>query len=194
MHRYKNRNNNFLTVILSTPSNIIQALRPEKDKLKAHRVYASLYARYVILVNKLGDIFDQTLQVQKRNVVEKLLTAATYRMLELQNELKSIELSEFTYIDQTLIEDKFIPQDIQLLCPYYYPLKRSSNVQNIIDGIAEEEDSLDEQKPSERKTIKFLQEQQTEVPKLSRKEKEIANQKKIFDDAMTLIKIHEKAR
>lgn len=169
--------------------------------MNVHRIYASLYARYVILVNKLGDIFDQTLQVQKRkNVVEKLLTAATQRMLELQNELKSIELSEFIYIDHTLIEDKFIPHDIQLLCPYYYPLRRHSSVQNVIDGVVNhvEEDNFliadDNKVPPERKTIKFLQEQENKVPKLSPKEQAIADEKKIWDDAMNLIKKHEKAR
>lgn len=177
----------------------MQKLQPERDKLKVHGTYASLYARYVNLVNKLGDIFDQTLQVQKRKVVETLLTAATHRMLELEKELKSIEMSEFVYIDQTLIEDKLIPQDIQLLCPFYYPAKRTQNTQNIIDGVRQEEpikvsDVKQQLEPGPiRKTLAFRQQIKAE-PKLTPQQKAIAEQKRIWDEAMTMIVKHEKAR
>lgn len=179
-----------------------QHLVPERDKLKVHGTYASLYVRYVNLVNKLGDIFDQTLQVQKRNVVQTLLMAATQRMLELQKELKSIEMSEFVYIDQTLIEDKLIPQDIQLLCPFYYPAKRTQNTQDIIDGVRKEEEKEEivvpvitrpSQPGTNRKSIAFRERVRTE-PKLTPQQKAIAEQKRPWEEAMTLIVKHEKAR
>lgn len=148
--------------------------------MKVHRTFASLYVRYVVLVNKLGDIYDQTLQVQKRKVVETILTAATQRMMELQKELTSIEMSEFVYIDQTLIEDKFIPQDIKLLCPFYYPAKRQRHIENMLLGNFETSSVKNEQTP--------------EQYRISREKSAIIEKMKMWDDVMTLIKKHEKAR
>lgn len=111
-----------------------QQMEPETKPLRAHRVFASLFARYVRIVNRLGDLYDQTLQVQKRAVVRRVLESATQRMVELQTELKAIEMSEFVYIDQTLIEEKWTVEEVQLLVPFYYPMVRPAAAQDVIDG------------------------------------------------------------
>lgn len=46
--------------------------------------------------------------MQKRKVVQQILEAATLRLIELQNQLKDIEISEFLYVDQTIIEENFV--------------------------------------------------------------------------------------
>lgn len=150
------------------------------------RIYANLYARYVIIVNNLGDIYDQTLQVQKRNVVEQILLYATQRMLQLQTELKDIEMSEFTYIDHTLYEEKFIPQDVALLRPFYYPAKRILAMQEIVDG--KRTPSVDDGDPNAKKTLKFLLEE------AKRLDDEKAQSVDKFAEAVKLIKAHEKLR
>lgn len=161
-------------------------MQPEKDRFAAHRIFASLYARYVIIVNNLGDIYDQTLQVQKRQLVERILEAATSRLLELQFALKDIEMSEFIYIDQTLIEEKFIPQQVQLLRPFYFPIIRTPIIQDVINGVRKTaKTEVDE---SEKKTLKYLLEE------AKRLEEEAAKNVNPLIQILTMIKSHEKAR
>lgn len=107
----------------------VQNLKPTPDRLLAHRVLSSLYGRYIILCNNLGDIYDQTLQVQKRAVVKKLLVAATRRLIDLQNSLKNLNISEFIYIDNTIRELQLTIDDVQLLKPYYFPLEREESIE-----------------------------------------------------------------
>ena len=78
-------------------------------------------------------------------------------MQELQNELKEIEMSEFMYLDQTLLEQKFVPQDIQLLCPYYNPLRRPPDIQDVIDGKRTIEEQVVD--PEYKKTMQYMIEQ-----------------------------------
>lgn len=108
----------------------IQQTPPTLNKQNVHRIFASLYARYVTLVNNLNELFDQTCQVQKRKIIENLLIPATARLFELQNEIKQIDLSQFIYVDQTLVELKLIPQDIQLIKPF--PRRRTKEIEDIL--------------------------------------------------------------
>lgn len=112
---------------------VIQKLNETTVRNDAHRIFASLYARYVILCNNLSELYDQTLQVQKRKVVEKLLESATLRLLELGKEMLNVELSEFIYIDDEVKEYHFVPQDVQLLKPFYFPRDRREDIKQIIE-------------------------------------------------------------
>lgn len=94
-----------LKVLISTEK-LTQKLETEGDRLKAHGIFGSLYVRYVALANNLGDIYDQMLQCQKREIVFKLLVASLKRLGEMKKELDGIEMSEFMYIDNTLIQQK----------------------------------------------------------------------------------------
>lgn len=170
---------------------VTQLLEPEKIPFRAHRIYAALYARYVIIVNRLGDIYDQTLQVQKRALVRRVLEQATKRMVELQTELKNIEMSEFLYIDQTLIEEKYGIEDVQLLSPFYYPMPRTDRVQAILDGVRKPPppptaEELEAQ--ANKTTLQLLLEEQKRLAELE------AGRVDPWADAIRLLQIHEKAR
>lgn len=124
--------------------------------------------------------------MQKRELVQRILEAATRRLLELQNEMKDIEMSEFLYIDQTLIEEKFIPSQVQLLRPFYFPIKRTPIIQDIINGVRKPVNSeVDE---SEKKTLKFMLEE------AKRLEAAAALNVHPLERVLTMIKSHEKAR
>lgn len=177
---------------------VTQALEPVTEPLRAHRIFASLYARYVMLVNRLGDIYDQTLQVQKRALVRRVLELATQRLVELQLELKNIEMSEFLYIDQTLIEEKYGVEDVQMLSPFYYPMPRSSELQAVLDGVrkprapstaAEDGDEEGEAgAAAPMTTIQLLLAEQKRLADLE------ASRVDPWADAIRLLQIHEKAR
>lgn len=112
----------------------IENSKPETDRTYQHRIIASLYARYVKLCNNLEELDDQTLQVQKRPIVRRLLEASVQRLLELEKELKNIELSEFVYIDDTVKEMHLVPHEIQVLRPYYFTGKHETELRSFVDA------------------------------------------------------------
>lgn len=105
-----------------------------EDREVNHDIFADLFATYTDLVNKLSFIYHNTFQVQKREVIKGLLEASSNRLIELKTELKKIELSEFTYIDRTLVQRKLLPTDISILRPIYFPYWRSAHIQSVISG------------------------------------------------------------
>lgn len=148
----------------------------------------------MFVVNALGDIYDQTLQVQKREVVKTILTLATKRMLELQLDLKKIEMSEYMYLDQTLIEQKLIPTEVQLLTPFYYPMQRADDIEDLLNGVRkfnkpkEDTETVNE---SQKKSLKYLMEA-SKV--LSPEEQRKLEEKKALIKAVNVVISHEKAR
>lgn len=111
---------------------LIHKLSPTDNKLTAHSILAGLYARYIVLVNNLNEIFDQIFQPQRRDVIQQLLSASCSRLLELKRELCKTEKSEFAYFDATLIQQHLSPQEVQLLRSF--PFKRVENIQSLIDS------------------------------------------------------------
>lgn len=169
---------------------LVQCFEPTKDIRVAHETVSELYCRYVQLCRMLNRCYDQTLQVQKREVLRTLAETANRRLLELQQKIKQMELSEFTYIDGVLRELRFIPQDVQLFRPCYFPLERTEEYEKLIssrelealtssssDEISSSSESEDEPAPDPRRPY---------VRRDRAKEKRVA--------ALGLILAHEKAR
>lgn len=90
-----------------------------------------------MVVNNLNDIYDQTLQVQKRGFLQKLLDSVTTRLLEIKQKLHEIELNDIIYVDHTLISNQITPQQIQLSRPYYFLHSRTQEIQDIINEYRE---------------------------------------------------------
>lgn len=162
----------------------IETFQPTQDRLFAHRVFASIFPRYIVLCNNLSDIYDQTLQVQKRKVIEKLLEATSRRLQELYKQLCDIEMSDIIYVDRTLIENKLTPQDITILKPFYFPCQRTVEIQNLIDDI---KSHVEEDSQELTGLDKFR-------VKLTLEQIEIQRVHQLLVDAVNLIKSHEKAR
>ena len=114
---------------------VLPQLKPTMNRSYAHRLMGNIYARYIILCNNLSEVYDQTLQVQKREVIEKILISSTKRLSELQKEMQKIEMSEFIFVDDALIELKLTPQNIEFLRPFYFPRRRDIETQRVIDEI-----------------------------------------------------------
>lgn len=160
----------------------------------AHTTFASLYVRYVFVVNALGDIYDQTLQVQKRAVVKTILTLATKRLLELQMDLKKIEMSEFMYFDQTLIEQKLTPTEVQVLTPFYYPMQRADKIEDLLNGVRQFSEVKEETEvvtEVQKKSLKYLMEASKAI---SPEEQRKLDERKALINAINVIISHEKAR
>lgn len=165
---------------------LLRQIEPTRCRNQAHRLVGNIFARYIVLCNNLSELYDQTLQAQKRKVVEKILVSSTHRLLELQKEMQKIEMSEFVYLDDALTELKLTTQNIEFLRPFYFPRKRDVEIQQMIDGV-----------PKASYVIEL-----TEAPKgldkfrkvLTPEEIEAEHQRKLVESAANLIKIHEKAK
>lgn len=166
----------------------IETLPPTKDRLFAHRVVASIFPRYIVLCNNLFDLYDQTLQVQKRKVIETLLEATTCRLKELHKQLCDIEMSEIVYVDRTLIEHKLSPQDITILQPFYDPSQRTTQIQNLLDDTTKKKSPIQETEQTELTGLDKYR------VKLTPEQIEQQRIHTILVDAINLIKSHEKAR
>lgn len=121
-----------------------QTYKPVTNSVKAHSIFANLYIRYIIIENELSDIFDQTLQVQKREILKPLLVAVTNRLLEVKKELCKIEKSDFVYFDKILVNYKLTPNDIELKRPQFFPLKRPIEYNELISKLLAEKSELNE--------------------------------------------------
>lgn len=142
----------------------------------------------------MGDIYDQTLQVQKRAVVKTILTLATKRLLELQSDLKKIEMSEYMYFDQTLIEQKLIPTEVQLLTPFYYPMQRPDDIENLLNGVRnidKPKEVTEKVNETQKKSLKYLKGASKVV---SPEEQRKLDEKKALINAINVVISHEKAR
>lgn len=164
---------------------VLTKLKSTQDRSYAHRLIANFVARYTVLCNNLSELYDQTLQVQKRLVIEKILVTSTQRLLELQKEMKKIEMSEFVYLDDGLVELKLTPQNIEFLCPFYFPRKRDIEVQRLIDEIPKLPEFEEIQQPTGLDKYRKVK---------TKEELEAEHRQTIMANAANLIKAHEKAK
>ncbi|XP_065079476.1 dynein regulatory complex protein 11 [Ochlerotatus camptorhynchus] len=169
---------------------LVQHFEPTKDTRVVHEIISELFCRYVHLCRMLDRCYDQTLQVQKRAVIQSLAQTASQRKLELQQKLKQIELSEFTYIDGALRELHLIPEDVQALRPCYFPLGRTEQHAALTSSL-----TLEPLTSSSSEELSSSSESDDEPPPDPRrpiKQRDRAKEKRVA--ALNLILAHEKAR
>lgn len=107
-----------------------------KPQATAVEIVARVYAKYCQLFNSFCDCFDQMEQVQRRPYIKTIIDALTCRILELKNTLEEVEVFEFTYPDNALQQMLIKPDDIEILCPFFYSFEiREAEKQYIIDQI-----------------------------------------------------------
>lgn len=164
---------------------VLKTLEPTMNRNYAHELIGNLYVRYVILCNNLSELYDQTLQVQKRQQIEKLLLASQERLQEIQKDIQKIEMSQFVYADETLIELNLVPYDIEFLRPFYFPRRRNIEHQHILDEVPKEEEvAVDGTQKGLDRFRKVLSPAEIEAQRKS----------ELLTKAVNAIKSHEKAR
>lgn len=107
-----------------------------KPQSTAVEVLARLYSKSCELYNKLCDIYDQTLQPQRSDYVKKIIDALACRIIELKSMLEEVECLEYTYADNALQQMFMIPENIEIMCPFFYPFEiRQAELQYVVDEI-----------------------------------------------------------
>ncbi|KAK6634163.1 hypothetical protein RUM44_004771 [Polyplax serrata] len=149
---------------------ILQTSKPQRERAEAFQGVSELYVKYITVVNKLDQCYDQILQPQKRIIIRKLLDATIGRVLEMKNELVNLDMSEFSYFDNILLELKLLPQEVEIGVPKYYRRERENELRKRRETM---DDIL--------KKLGYLEEKEEEI--------EMSE-----EDAIRLIQIHERAR
>ncbi|CAM9361889.1 unnamed protein product [Lampetra planeri] len=128
--------------------------RPEKDRLAAFQVLATLYLRYLGITRGLEAAHDQVVQPQKRRILRHLLDGVMGRLLELKQEMVVLECSEFHYVDDVLQDFKLTPQDLEIPVPKYFindRLKiikeREKLLETVLEKMGMEDKQVKDEKP-----------------------------------------------
>ncbi|XP_013416976.1 IQ and AAA domain-containing protein 1 isoform X1 [Lingula anatina] len=145
--------------------------KPEKDRLAAFQLLATMYIKYIQIFRRLEESYDQIVHPQKRRVLRHVLDGVIGRILELKNEMINLEFSEYHYMDDVLSDLKLTPNDLEMPIPRYF---------------------LRERKEALQKTEKMLGQILAKMGPQEREEK--AEVKMSMEEAIRLIQIHERAR
>jgi IQ and AAA domain-containing protein len=123
-----------------------------------------LYSKYLIIANKLNEIYDQMLQPQKRILVKKILEACLGRVCELKQDLVKIDLTEFSYNDDVMTKLKLTPFDLETVIPHYFLRERedelasrSRTMDEILKRIGVIEEEVPVERMSEMEAIRIIQ-------------------------------------
>ncbi|XP_028933937.1 IQ and AAA domain-containing protein 1-like [Ornithorhynchus anatinus] len=93
---------------------------PERDRSSFMYTLSSLFLRYLGLLRRLDEVYDQLVQPQKRQLLRRLLDGIIGRILELKDEMVEAELTEYPCLDIVLHDMKLTPVDLEIPIPKYF--------------------------------------------------------------------------
>ncbi|XP_021254470.1 IQ and AAA domain-containing protein 1 isoform X2 [Numida meleagris] len=114
-----------------------QSLQLEKDRVKAFRMLAASYIRYLQIFHRLEDAHDHLIHQQKRAAIQQVLDGVIGRVLEVKKEMVEMENSEFHFIDNIIEDLKLLPEDTEVPIPKYF-------VKENLEVLQQREKTLDE--------------------------------------------------
>lgn len=160
---------------IQTFANTYVGVKPQSTAVE---LLARLYGKSCELYNKLCDIYDQTVQPQRSEYLKKVIDALTCRIIELKSMLEEVECLEYTYADNALQQMFMVPQDIEIMCPFFYPFEiRRAELQYVVDEILAGNRLGDpEPTPSE---IERRNEERLEMLRIKEEEKEAEIKRKL---------------
>ena len=99
--------------------------------------YVGIYVKYIYLMNKIEDSYDQIIHVQIRDMVKKFLQNILCRLVKVKGEIiyfnnPILELKpcHYVFLDEYLIDLKLEPDDLNLSIPRYF---REDNSDKMIE-------------------------------------------------------------
>ncbi|KAF8564404.1 IQ and AAA domain-containing protein 1 [Paragonimus westermani] len=94
--------------------------KPIKDRVAAFQFLASLYIKYLQVFRNTERCYDQFVHPQKRRLLKQLLELVMGRFLEIKHEMMQLELSDYHYFDDVLVDLKLTPNDVEIPIPKYF--------------------------------------------------------------------------
>uniref|UniRef100_A0A8B9P1D3 IQ motif containing with AAA domain 1 n=1 Tax=Apteryx owenii TaxID=8824 RepID=A0A8B9P1D3_APTOW len=93
-----------------------KSLKPEQDHVTTFKTLATYYIKYVQIFRDLETAYDQIVHPQKRPVIRQVLEGVMGRILELKNDMVTLENSEYHYFDDILQDLQLLPIVTLILC------------------------------------------------------------------------------
>lgn len=90
------------------------------DRREERSLIATLYLKYIQVANRMTEIIDQIVQIQRRKLIKKLLEAVLGRILELKYDLVEADLNEWTHCGDVIESLGLNPIDCELNIPNYF--------------------------------------------------------------------------
>uniref|UniRef100_A0A182N2Z1 Transcription termination factor 2 n=1 Tax=Anopheles dirus TaxID=7168 RepID=A0A182N2Z1_9DIPT len=141
-----------------------QAIEAQHDRSEIQGQVFELYLRYLVISNRLEEIYDQIVQPQKRILIRKLLDNCLGRMLELKHDLVIIDMTEFSYNDTIVEKLSLTPLSMEVNVPRYFRREREDQLnerKKFMDDILKKIGALDEEvveeELSELEAIRIIQ-------------------------------------
>ncbi|KAG7297756.1 hypothetical protein JYU34_018480, partial [Plutella xylostella] len=101
------------------------------EKAALQPLLCELRVRYTVLLGRLDEVYDQLLQPQKRLIVKRLLEACLGRLLEIKQDLVEIQLSDFTFDNNEVLEKlQVTPYEAEPRVPQYFIREREDEILN----------------------------------------------------------------
>lgn len=122
---------------------------PEQDitTADANQHYSVLYIRYVQILRKLEDCYDQVVHPQKRRDIKKALSCTTARLCQVKHELFKFgpdgKQQDYLNLDELLLDLKLGPDALEIPIPRYYKERNrdddeENNKRDILEKCLEE--------------------------------------------------------
>ena len=99
--------------------------------------YVGVYVKYIYLMRKIEDSYDQIIHVQIREMVKKFLQNIICRLVKVKGEIiyfnnpiLEFKPCHYVFLDEYLIDLKLEPDDLEIAIPRYF---REDNSDNIVE-------------------------------------------------------------
>lgn len=142
----------------------VQAKDAQFDRSAVQRDIFCLYIRYIVLANKLEEIYDQLVQPQKRILVRSILDSCLGRVVELKHDLVGVDIAEFSYNAEIVDRLGLTALDIESKVPKYFRRDRQEEIagrrkfiEDIYLRMGWHDDEVAEEKMTEVRAIKIIQ-------------------------------------
>ncbi|NXA48472.1 DRC11 protein, partial [Nothocercus julius] len=95
-------------------------VKPVKDHVTAFKALGTSYIKYVQVFRNLDTAYEQIVHPQKRLAIRQVLEGVMGRILEIKNDMVTLENSEYHYFDDILQDLKLLPEHIEIPIPKYF--------------------------------------------------------------------------
>lgn len=160
----------------------IVASLPEKQRHVLFARVSLVYLRYIVVARQLDACYRNMLHVQKRRDISTVIRAVLGRVVELKNELATLDFNETPFIGAALAQLKLSPEQVDP------PLTLFINGSSDYDGHG----SVASQNEMERKQL--VQRILSKLERNPRRQMSTDGSLMTWDEAVALIQIHERAR
>lgn len=160
----------------------IVASLPEKHRHVLFSRVSLVYLRYIVVARQLDACYRNMLHVQKRKDISTVIRAVLGRVVELKNELATLDFNETPFIGAALAQLKMSPEQVDPPLTLF------------IDGASDHDGHAGGGSESQVERKQLVQRVLIKLERNPRRQMSNDGTTMTWDEAVALIQIHERAR